>query len=208
MVSEMILQSLEMLKENPTGGINVKKWMIIIVLLGAVAWVISDFITNSNSDNSTSEEADSESEIEVGLDAGQLAPDFELQTVSGETVRLSDFRGEKVLLNFWATWCPPCKDEMPHFQKYYEKYAKEDNVEIVAVNLTYARETNERVQQFIDSFGITFPVPLMEDEEIGKPYRIVTIPSTFFIDTEGRIQKNIKGPLDADLLRHYVQELD
>ncbi len=97
MVSEMILQSLEMLKENPTGGINVKKWMIIIVLLGAVAWVISDFITNSNSDNSTSEEADSESEIEVGLDAGQLAPDFELQTVSGETVRLSDFRGEKVL---------------------------------------------------------------------------------------------------------------
>ncbi|WP_164219216.1 redoxin domain-containing protein [Virgibacillus sp. YIM 98842] len=74
-----------------------KKWMIIIVLLGAVAWVISDFITNSNSDNSTSEEADSESEIEVGLDAGQLAPDFELQTVSGETVRLSDFRGEKVL---------------------------------------------------------------------------------------------------------------
>ena len=74
-----------------------KKWMIIIVLLGAVAWVIFDFITNSNSDNSTSEEADSESEIEVGLDAGQLAPDFELQTVSGETVRLSDFRGEKVL---------------------------------------------------------------------------------------------------------------
>src|SRR5690625_3090301 len=94
----------------------------------------------SNSNNSTSEEefenttseVDPDSELEVGLDAGQLAPDFELQTVNGETMQLSDLRGEKVLLNFWATWCPPCRAEMPDMQNYHEGY---DDGVILAVNL-------------------------------------------------------------------------
>lgn len=190
-----------------------KKVISLLVVIILVAIMVGTYIKNEKEASLAINEHALGKEVsldpsEIGIEKGQFAPDFTLTTLSGEKITLSELKGKKVVLNFWATWCPPCKDEMPHFQKYYEKYEKEDNVEIVAVNLTYARETNERVQQFIDSFGITFPVPLMEDEEIGKPYRIVTIPSTFFIDTEGRIQKNIKGPLDADLLRHYVQELD
>lgn len=208
-----LIKNYNVMKEIVWGFSKMKKVISLLVIIVLVAIMVGTYIKNQNEADQAINEHALGKEVsldlsEIGIEKGQFAPDFTLSTLSGETITLSDFKGKKVVLNFWATWCPPCKDEMPHFQKYYEKYAEEDNVEIVAVNLTYARETNERVQQFIDSFGITFPVPLMEDEEIGKPYRIVTIPSTFFIDTEGRIQKNIKGPLDVELLRNFVQELD
>lgn len=190
-----------------------KKVIGLLVVIALVAIMVGTYIKNQNEASQSINEHALGKEVsldpnDIGINKGQVAPDFTLTTLTGETVTLSDLQGKKVVLNFWATWCPPCKDEMPHFQKYYDKYAEKDNVEIVAVNLTYAKETTERIQQFVDSFGITFPVPLMEDEEIGKPYRILTIPSTFFIDTEGRVQKNIKGPLDLELLRNYVLELD
>ena len=83
---------------------------------------------------------------DVGLEKGQTAPDFTLINLQGEEVTLSELQGKKVVLNFWATWCPPCKAEMPHMQNYYEQYAAKDNVEIVGVNLTYSNETVKRVR--------------------------------------------------------------
>lgn len=190
-----------------------KKVVSLLVIIVLVAIMVGTYINKENEKSQAISEHAIGKEVsldpnDIGIEQGQVAPDFTLSTLSGESITLSDLKGKKVVLNFWATWCPPCKDEMPHFQKYYGKYAKEDNVEIVAVNLTYARETKERIQQFLDSFDVTFPVPLMEDEEVGKPYKIITIPSTFFIDTDGRVQKNIKGPLDVEHLREYVMELD
>ena len=78
---------------------------------------------------------------EVGLQEGNLPPDFELFTLTGELVTLSDFKGKKVMLNFWASWCGPCKAEMPHMETYYKKYKESDNVEIIAVNMM-AQERN------------------------------------------------------------------
>ncbi|MDN4492264.1 peroxiredoxin family protein [Ureibacillus aquaedulcis] len=148
---------------------------------------------------------------EEGLEKGQVAPNFTLQTLTGETFTLSELKGKKVILNFWASWCPPCKKEMPHLQKYYEENAQDDNAVIVGVNITHAERSVDQiktVQQFVDSFDLTFPIPLMEEEGVDKLYQIITIPSTFMIDTEGRIQRQIVGPLDQEALRDYVKNLD
>ncbi|HWL25724.1 MAG TPA: redoxin domain-containing protein [Ureibacillus sp.] len=151
---------------------------------------------------------------DYGLKKGQLAPDFTLQTLSGESITLSDLKGKKVLLNFWATWCPPCKKEMPDLQEYYEKYGEQENLEIVAVNLTYSErsisteDVVKNVQLFADNYGLTFQIPLMKEDSISKTYQVITIPSTFMIDSEGRIQRQILGPLDIDSIHEYVSHLD
>ncbi|WP_255508001.1 peroxiredoxin [Lysinibacillus sp. BW-2-10] len=143
-----------------------------------------------------------------GLEKGQIAPNFTLPTLDGETLTLADLKGKKVILNFWATWCPPCKEEMPHLQNYYDKYAEKDNVEIVAVNLTYTDRTIEDVRNFANGYNLTFPILLMEEEGINQTYQVLTIPSTFMIDSDGRIQKHIVGPLDQDALREHVKDLN
>lgn len=97
---------------------------------------------------------------------------------------------------------------MPHLQKYYEKYAQKDNVEIVGVNLTYTDSNVDNVKKFVESYKLKFPILLMEDEGINEIYQVLTIPSTFMIDSTGRIQKHIVGPLDQDALREHVKELD
>lgn len=145
---------------------------------------------------------------DTGIEKGQYAPNFTLTNLDGEEVTLADLRGKNVILNFWATWCPPCEAEMPHFQKYYEQHAKEDNVEIIAVNATYAKEKIERVKQFVEAYELTFPILLEPTEEVAKQYEVIFIPSTFLIDREGKIQRSIRGPLDLDALQSYVAELN
>ncbi|MGA3600072.1 redoxin domain-containing protein [Lysinibacillus agricola] len=153
-------------------------------------------------------------EQKISLKNGDTPPDFTLTSLDGDEVTLSDLRGKKVVLNFWATWCPPCKAEMPHMQKYYEQYAKEDNVEIIAVNLTKDEhdftvdEKIDTVMTFRDSFELTFPILLDQEREVSPQYKIMTIPTTYFIDSKGYIQRAISGPMDTDMLKSYVDELD
>ncbi|MFE6166351.1 peroxiredoxin family protein [Viridibacillus arvi] len=146
--------------------------------------------------------------VKSGLAIGELAPDFELETLEGKKVKLSDFRGKKVILNFWATWCPPCKAEIPHMQKYYEKFAKEDNFEIVAVNLTSQQEKVKYVKKFVKTYEMTFPVLLDTEGEQMRTYEIYTIPTTYFLDTKGLVQKKVIGPVDQDSMRESVKALN
>ncbi|WP_107947340.1 redoxin domain-containing protein [Lysinibacillus parviboronicapiens] len=151
---------------------------------------------------------------EIGLKKGDTPPDFTLTTLDGEEVTLSDLRGKKVVLNFWATWCPPCKAEMPHMQNYYDQYAKKENVEILAVNLTSAeRDVTEdakidTITTFKDSYELTFPILLDKKNDAGFDYQVITIPTTYFIDSNGYIQRTIQGPMDVDMLTNYVEALD
>lgn len=183
-----------------------KKAISIIIVMALVVIMIVTFVQNQNEKNNAIDE--DKLGKEVGIDKGQYAPDFTLETLDGEKLTLSDLQGKKVILNFWATWCPPCKQEMPHLQNYYKDYAKKENVEIVAVNLTYNNQTIDQVKQFIESYKITFPIPLMENPKLGQTYEVLTIPSTFFIDTKGRVQHHIIGPVDEKSISNYISKID
>ncbi|MCA1061352.1 redoxin domain-containing protein [Rossellomorea aquimaris] len=148
------------------------------------------------------------SNAQQGLTKGDRAPDFTLTTLDGEKVKLSDYQGKKVILNFWATWCPPCKAEMPHMQQYYEKHAKKENVEILAVNLTSQDDGKKAVQQFVDGYELTFPILMDEKGDIGDEYRAFTIPTTYMIDTGGIIQHKIIGPMNEEMMGKMVEQME
>lgn len=137
------------------------------------------------------------------LEKGQVAPDFSLTTLEGETVTLSEYKGKKVILNFWATWCPPCKAEMPHMQNFHETYG--EDVEIIAVNLTDKDSGLDKIQQFIDDYELTFSVPLDEAGEVGTTYQAITIPTSYILTTEGTIQHKIVGPMDERMMEQLIQ---
>ena len=187
----------------------------LLVVLALVAIMLGTFINQQIKKTEAIAQVGEEGNVtkEEGANKGEMAPDFTLETLSGETVTLADLKGKKVILNFWATWCSPCRKEMPHLQTYYEEYAEKDNAVIIAANTTYNEygakdKRKENVQAFLDSLDVTLPVLLMPDDSIIKQYEVLTIPSTFMIDSEGRIQHHIVGPLDEKAIRDYVTQLD
>jgi peroxiredoxin len=128
------------------------------------------------------------------------APDFTLETLDGETVQLEDYAGEVVLINFWASWCPPCKAEMPDLQRYYEAYRDEGFV-ILGVN---ASEERGAVEAFVADHDITFPVAIDSTQEMMGEYGVTGLPSSFFVDREGRILGYWPGVLTFDLLEERL----
>lgn len=153
------------------------------------------------SDDLTDENIDTES----GLEKNELAPDFELTTLTGETVKLSDYKGKKVILNFWATWCPPCKVEMPFMESYYGKYKESENVEILAVNMTnMERGRSETVKGFVDEHKLTFPILMDEDGGVTELYKVLAYPTTFIINTEGVITDRGNWSLDEEVIKELV----
>ncbi len=115
---------------------------------------------------------------------GKQAPDFQLLNLEGQPVSLSDFQGKPVLLNFWATWCGPCRQEMPLIQGIFEEYSDAELV-ILAIDIG---ETPSVVNNFIERSNFSFPVLLDTDQDVALEYNIRAIPTTFFIDKDGIIQ--------------------
>ncbi len=136
--------------------------------------------------------------------SGYPAPDFTLETLAGEAVTLSDLQGQVVLINFWATWCPPCRAEMPAIQEVYEEY-RDQGFTVLAVN---ERESQGRVATFMDELGLTFPVPLDRDGRVFRRYRVNALPSTFFVDREGIIRNvTIGGPMARTFIEGQISSL-
>ncbi|SOC21663.1 peroxiredoxin [Ureibacillus xyleni] len=136
----------------------------------------------------------------------EFAPDFTLSDMNGTHINLSDLRGKIVILNFWATWCPPCRAEMPHMQNFYEKN-KDNGVEIIAVNLTALDEGKQAVEKFINEYGLTFPVVLDESGSVGKLYEILTIPTSYIIDAKGRIFQKFVGSMDEQIMEDMIKSI-
>ncbi|WP_284141214.1 TlpA disulfide reductase family protein [Virgibacillus sp. LDC-1] len=193
-----------------------KKTILIVVIVGMFAWAVYDFTMDnrkSASENETTEQEekpsadqavtkDQETEKpKVGLEKGDIAPDFELKTLDGESVKLSDFRGKRVMLNFWATWCPPCRAEMPDMQKFHEN----KDVVILAVNLTDTESSRQDVPDFTKDFGLTFRILMDEDLSVSTTYQIQPIPTSFLIDSKGIIHNKAFGALNYELM---VQEFE
>ena len=120
----------------------------------------------------------------IGLGPGKPAPDFKLKTLDGKEVSLSDYRGKVVLINFWATWCPPCREEMPLFKRVYERY-KNKGFEILAVSTDTSVDP---VKKFVKEYKLDFPV-LLDTDNISSLYGIQGLPTSFLIDREGKIVK-------------------
>ena len=137
---------------------------------------------------------------------GFLAPDFTLSTPDGEAFTLSKLRGQAVLINLWATWCPPCRAEMPAIQELYDEY-KDQGFVVLAINMTY-QDDSLAITSFIRENQLSFPVLIDETGDVARKYELRSLPSSFFIDHNGIIQEVvIGGPMSEALLRTRIESL-
>lgn len=138
---------------------------------------------------------------------GDEAPDFQLTQINTdndvETIQLSELKGKGVMLNFWATYCPPCEREMPYMEELYPLY-KEKGVEIVAVSLD---ATEAVIHQFIDTYDLTFPVVHDSRNQVMNLYKIGPIPTTYFINPDGEIVEKVEGALSLERLEGYFKQI-
>ena len=132
------------------------------------------------------------------------APDFAMENAEGETVRLSDLLGKPIVLNFWASWCPPCKSEMPEFDSVYQEMG--EDVLFMMVNLTDGEsETRRSALDYVTSQGFVFPVYLDTEQNGAAEYWITSIPTTFFIDKDGYIVARAVGAIDRETLLEGIR---
>lgn len=148
---------------------------ILAVLAGLVLYTLYTNLTKESRGN---------------LEAGDKAPDFVLKDVNGQTHQLSEYEGKGVFLNFWGTWCEPCKKEMPHMEKLVKEY--EGQVEILAVNVG---ESDFQVKNFAKQYGLTFPLALDTGKEVMDTYGVDPLPTTFMIKPDGTIDQIVIGGL-------------
>jgi len=141
----------------------------------------------------------------VGPSVSQLAPEFTLTTLEGKEVSLEDYRGKLVLLNFWASWCIPCKAEMPLIQEVYEKY-QDRGLVVLGMNMTDL-DQREDAEKFVEETGVTFPILLDDSGSVSEAYRVISVPTSFFIDPSGVVRNFQLGPMSADQLDEYMSKL-
>lgn len=139
-----------------------------------------------------------------GVRVGAPAPDFTLPDLDGKSVRLSDLRGQVVVLNFWATWCGPCRQEMQTIDKTDAKYQGKP-VTILGVNV---QESPDQVRGFADLYHLSFTLLLDRDGRVSNSYRVNALPTTFFIDREGIIRNiTVGGPMTDTFLERQIESL-
>ncbi|EEL86816.1 thiol:disulfide interchange protein [Bacillus cereus] len=188
-----------------------RKLTIIVVLLCLAGYAAYDQFGKKDQvvqeRPAKSEAAMKEMIARNGIEIGKSAPDFELTKLDGAKVKLSDLKGKKVILNFWATWCGPCQQEMPDMEAFYKEH--KENVEILAINYTPSEKGGgeEKVRNFAKEKGITFPILLDKNIDVTTAYKVITIPTSYFIDTKGVIQDKFIGPMTQKEMEKRVAKL-
>ena len=136
-----------------------------------------------------------------GVSTGSAAPDFQLTLFSGETLRLSELKGKVVVLNLWASWCGPCRQEMPSFERTWQEY-RDRGVVFLGVAVS---DTEQDARAFAQQVGVTYPLGLDTTGQISQTYRPVGLPSTYFIDRQGNIARKLTGAANEAALRIFLR---
>jgi peroxiredoxin len=167
----------------------------LLVLIAGAAWIVFSADMTVAATGKTS-----------APQAGFAAPDFTLSTSDGKEYTLSTLKGNAVLVNLWATWCPPCRAEMPAIERMYREYSGQGLV-VLAINMTY-QDDPTAVAPFIQEYDLTFPVLLEETGKVGSAYQLRSLPSSYFINRAGVIQEVvIGGPMSEALLRTRIEQI-
>ena len=173
---------------------------LVLILLMAGAYLLYQSLSKQYTPDPLSNQ-------ETGTDSSSAssappAADFTVFDTDGNEVSLSDFLGKPVVLNYWASWCGPCQSEMPDFQSAYEELGEE--IQFLMVNVTTGRETLDSAQEFISSSDYTFPVFYDLDLDASTAYGIYSLPTTYFIDTEGYAVAQARGAINAEILQEGI----
>ncbi|MFC2014493.1 peroxiredoxin family protein [Chloroflexota bacterium] len=172
-----------------SGWWQANKSKFVWAVLGIMVVMLLFYLANQNSTAT------------VGLTKGTLAPDFTLSDLDGNQVSLSDFRGKTVFLNYWATWCPPCRAEMPEMEAVYQEY-KDKDVVIIGIDI---RENEETVRRFVQDGNYNWTFLLDTSGAVATSYEVVAIPTSFFLDKNGiiraiKVNAMTKREIEANLV--------
>ena len=179
-------------KENAMKGL---RWTYAVAPVAAV--LLAAAVVMNTGRTASAEDADTSS-LE-----GKQAPDFTLQTIDGKTVKLADLKGDVVMLDFWATWCPPCRKGLPHVQALSQKKELTDKgLKVFAVNV---QEKNEQVEAFLKKNNYTFTVPMDKEGKASEAYLVTGIPTTVIIGRDGKIKRALVGLVPPDELDKAIQ---
>ena len=176
----------------------------------AVLMLLSFTACSGEGDEITTEEPTQSDEAPAHTDEETKeydpAPDFTVYDKNGNTIKLSDMKGTPVVLNFWASWCPPCKAEMPDFEEAYQAYG-EDIQFVMVSHLAWGTDTVEKAKLFYDNSGYTFPIYFDYQFEAYTAYEINSIPKTIFIDENGSIVAEVHQMISRSQLLEYLEKL-
>lgn len=150
-------------------------------------------------------EEEAAAEEQQAEESAAAVPDFTIYTGGGDAVQLSDFAGRPVIVNFWASWCGPCQNEMPDFEQAYADYG--DEIEFVMLNATYGRETMDSARSFLEESGYTFPVYYDTDADAAAAIGVTAFPTTLFIAPDGTLTAYAISMLDAETLQRGIDML-
>ncbi|HEY9152721.1 MAG TPA: TlpA disulfide reductase family protein [Anaerolineales bacterium] len=173
-----------------------RRSLYAIILLAGLVWI---FISADKTNSATAGRIPAPQK-------GFLAPEFKLETSDGKTISLADYRGKAVLVNLWATWCPPCRAEMQTIEKVYQEY-QDQGLVVLGVDST-VQDDPTAIAPFVKQYGITFPILLDVNGEASSLYELRSLPTSFFIGRDGVIQDIVVGgPMSEALVRTDIEAI-
>ncbi|MDA7026236.1 endospore biogenesis thiol-disulfide oxidoreductase StoA [Bacillus sp. CLL-7-23] len=128
---------------------------------------------------------------------------MDMKTIEGQSIKVPA-QGRKTIIHFWTSWCPPCREELPRFQSFYDQH--QSDVQLITINLLNAEQNERAVKQFIKANQLSFPIVFDRTGEMMKKYKVITIPSTFFLNEKGKLEKSIVGPITVEQMKTWSEK--